>query len=62
MSEKRDKQIRQIARWRWKAQIYAWYESKPSRWRIFKYLKWKKQMPRYANTEKYIKNLTKKRG
>ena len=61
MSGKRDKQIRRIATRLWKFQLCAWYRSKPSRWRIFKYLKWKKSMPKYADKEKQIKNISKKR-
>lgn len=61
MSGKRNKQIRRIATRNWKIQLYAWYKSKPSRWRIFKYLKWKKSMPRYAKEERRIKNISKKR-
>ncbi len=61
MSGKRDKQIRRIAKRLWRFQLSAWYRNKPSRWRIFKYLKWKKSMPRHADKEKKIKNISKKR-
>lgn len=61
MSGKRDKQIRRIAKRLWRFQLYEWHRNKPSRWRIFKYLKWKKSMPRYADEEKQIKSIAKRR-
>lgn len=62
MSQKREKRIRQIARYRYNAELYTWYRNKPSRWRIFRYLKWKKSKPVYTGIEKQIKNIAKKRG
>ena len=62
MSEKREKQVRRIARQRYKFDLMVWYSHKPSRWRIFRYRKWKKAMPTYTATEKKIKNIAKKRG
>ncbi len=57
MSEKRNKQIRRIARFRYNAELYRWQMNKPSKWRIFKYLKWKKSKPVYEHVEKQIKNI-----
>lgn len=57
--EKREKRIRQIARYRYNAELYIWYKNKPSRWRIFRYMKWKKAMPRYTGVEKEIRNIVK---
>lgn len=62
MSEKREKQVRRIARNLYKFHLSAWKRCKPSRWRIFRYLKWKKSMPVFDNYEKKIKNIAKKRG
>lgn len=62
MSEKREKQVRKLARQQHKIDLYIWYSHKPSRWRIFRYMKWKKSMPTYTTTEKKIKNIAKKRG
>ena len=62
MSEKREKQLRRIARDRYDLQVYIWQMNKPAKWRIFKYLKWKKSKPVYEYTEKQIKNIAKKKG
>ena len=62
MSEKKDKRIRRIARDRYEVQLYIWQMNKPSKWRIFKYRKWKKQKPVYEYTEKRIKRIAKKKG
>ena len=62
MSEKRDKQLRKIARQQYQKQLLIWYSYKPSRWRIFRYLKWKRAMPKYENTEKKIKKIVKGKG
>ena len=59
MSEKKDKRIRRIARNRYECQVYLWQINKPSKWRIFKYLKWKKSKPVYEYTEKQTKNIAK---
>lgn len=61
MSGKRSKQIRSNAKWRYTYKYSKWYMSKPSRWRIFKYLKWKKAMPKYEDEEKKLKYIAKRR-
>ena len=59
MSGKRSKQIRRYAERRY-AYVYSkWYRRKPSRWRIFKYLKWKKAIPTYSNAVKETKDIFK---
>ena len=55
MSEKKDKKIRRIARAFYESEMKLWQEEKPAKWRIFKYLKWKKQKPVYEYTEKQVK-------
>lgn len=62
MSEKREKQVRRIARNQYNFYLSAWLSNKPKRWRIFRYLKWKKNRPNYQNIEKTIRNIAKKRG
>ena len=57
MSGKRSKQIRRYAAWRYAYVFAKWYRRKPSRWRILKYLKWKKSMPKYSEVEKEAKNM-----
>lgn len=61
MSEKLNRKIRRIAHFRYNAELYRWQINKPSKWHIFKYLKWKKQKPVYEYTEKQIKELVKGR-
>ena len=61
MSQKRDRQIRFIARRRYEIDLYIWQMNKPAKWRIFKYLKWKKRKPVYEYTEKQIKKIAKRR-
>ena len=61
MSAKRDKRIRWIARCRFKWARDEWLDCEPPRWRIFKYMKWKKAEPRYQPYEKRIKNIAKRR-
>ena len=62
MSEKKDKQIRMFARQRYDVDLFLWEMNKPSKWRFFKYRKWKKSKPRYAAIENAIKNIAKKKG
>lgn len=62
MSEKREKQIRRIAHKAYDAYFNAWIKRKPSRWRIFRYLRWKKSKPEYQRIEKQVKDLVKSRG
>ncbi len=62
MSEKREKQVRRIARNQYNFYLSVWFRNKPKCWRIFRYLKWKKNRPNYQNIEKTIKNIAKKRG
>ncbi len=62
MSEKREKQLHRFARKQYQKQLYIWQINKPSRWRIFRYLKWKKAKPVYERTEKKIKKIIKARG
>lgn len=61
MSGKRNKQIRRIAKGIWKFKFSIWYRRKPSRWRFFKHLKWKKSMPKYEDEEKKLKYIAKRR-
>lgn len=61
MSQKRDKRIRRIARDRYEYQLYYWQMNKPSKWRFFKYRKWKKSKPVYEYAEKQIKKIAKKK-
>ena len=61
MSGKRNKQIRRFAKWRYDFVFAKWCKRKPPHWHIFKYLKWKKSMPTYADEEKKIKYITKRR-
>lgn len=62
MSAKREKRIRRTARNAYKYNLYCWERSKPPLWRIFRYLKWKKQKPVYEYIEKKIKRTAKARG
>lgn len=62
MSAKREKRVRMIARQAHEISLNSWYRSKPSKWRIFRYLKWKRSMPVYDNTEKRIRKIIKTRG
>lgn len=57
MSQKREKQIRRIARNLYRLYFKGWQRRKPPRWRIFRYLKWKRQEPVYENIEKQIKRV-----
>lgn len=61
MSEKRAKKIRRISRAQYEFHVRAWESRKPSRWRIFRYLKWKKQKPTYEHIEKRVKSMAKGR-
>lgn len=61
MSAKRDKRIRWIARDQFWFACDIWIRSKPPRWRIFKYMKWKKAEPKYQPYEKRIKNIAKRK-
>ncbi len=62
MSQKREKQIRRIARIQYNVLFRAWISRKPPRWRVFRYMKWKKQKPIYQRIEKELKSIVKKRG
>lgn len=62
MSEKRAKQVRRIARNLYKFHLSAWRINEPPRWRVFRYLKWKRKKPVFEDYEKQIKNISKKRG
>lgn len=59
MSAKREKKIRMFARQRYEVECFIWYRNKPSKWRIFRYLKWKKQKPIYSDIEKQIRKIAK---
>lgn len=60
MSEKRQKQIRKISRYIYKRDMAIWENSKPPRWRIFRYRNWKKAKPSLPNTEKQLKKVIKR--
>ena len=62
MSEKKEKKIRRIARYQYNSYYYAWIKNKPSLWRIFRYLKWKKEKPNYQRIENMIRSAAYKRG
>ena len=61
MSQKKDRKIRGCARYWYGMELYKWRMEQPAKWRIFKYLKWKKQKPVYEYTEKRIKKIAKGR-
>ena len=61
MSAKRDKQVRRIARNQFWFARNMWIQVKPPRWRIFKYMKWKKAEPKYQPYEKRIKDIAKRK-
>ena len=61
MSAKREKQVRMIARNQYWFARNIWIQIKPPRWRIFKYMKWKKAEPKYQPYEKHIKNIAKRK-
>ena len=60
MSARREKKVRRIARKQYKVAYAFWYLSKPPKWRIFQYLKWKKAKPVYRDFEKHIREGTEK--
>lgn len=60
MSAKREKKARRLARYFYEAERNIWYRSKPPKWRIIRYLKWKKAEPVYKDIENKIKRWRKK--
>lgn len=61
MSAKREKQVRRIARNQFRFARNMWLRSEPPRWRIFKYMKWKKAKPDYQLFEKKIRDIAKRK-
>lgn len=45
MSQKQAKKRRLAARNTYEWHVYLWMAEKPPKWRIFRYLKWKKRKP-----------------
>lgn len=45
MNQKKSKERRRYARQEYDVELFYWQQRKPKRWRIFSYMKWKKQKP-----------------
>lgn len=61
MSQKREKQIRRIARNFYKLYYKGWKTAEPPRWRFFRYFKWKRREPVYELVEKQIRRTSERK-
>lgn len=58
MSQKREKEIRRVARFMYKCSYGRWMDEKPTS--FIGYRKWKKRKPEYKTYEKFVRERYKK--
>ena len=59
MSEKKQKDIRALARHQYSYELYVWKRAEPPRWRFIARRRWKKKKPVYEDIEKGIRRVYK---